>query len=80
MFAVGVLYLLFEKSILYDAESSEDELSNPTVDHSTRVIIGVQVGLVALAMIVTKSSIWYIQAREGLPTGTKAVGWITLGM
>ncbi|KAF2275653.1 PigN-domain-containing protein [Westerdykella ornata] len=78
MFAVGVLYLLFEKSILYDAESSEDELSVPTVDHSTRIVIGVQLGLVALAMIVTRSSIWYIQSKAGLPTGTKAVGWITL--
>jgi phosphatidylinositol glycan class N len=80
MFAVGVLYLLFEKSILADAEASRDELSEPRADGLSRLIIGVQVGLVALAMIVTKSSVWYIQAREGLPTGTKYIGWITLGM
>jgi phosphatidylinositol glycan class N len=38
-----------------------------------------QIGLIALAMIVTHSSISYLQAREGLPLGTKYVGWVTLG-
>ncbi|KAF2705680.1 PigN-domain-containing protein [Pleomassaria siparia CBS 279.74] len=78
MFAVGVLYLLFEKSILVDSKASKDELSTSAVDGLSRIIMGIQVGLVALATIVTKSSIWYIQAREGLPAGTKYVGWITL--
>ncbi|KAF2180535.1 GPI ethanolamine phosphate transferase 1 [Zopfia rhizophila CBS 207.26] len=78
MFAVGALYLLFEKSILVDAESSKDELSSPSADTLSRMILGSQVGLIALAMIVTKSSIWYIQAKTGLPLGTQAVGWITL--
>jgi GPI ethanolamine phosphate transferase 1 len=43
MFAVGVLYLLFEKSILVDAESSKDPLSSPSVDVVSRIILGCQV-------------------------------------
>jgi len=78
MAAVGVLYLLFEKSILADAQGSKDELSLPTLDHVSRIILGAQVGLVILAMVVTRSSIWYIQAQQGLPTGTKFIGWVTL--
>lgn len=29
-------------------------------------------------MIVTKSSIYYVQARQGLPLGVLVVGWTTL--
>ncbi|KAF2019347.1 GPI ethanolamine phosphate transferase 1 [Aaosphaeria arxii CBS 175.79] len=78
MFAVGGLYLIFEKSILVDAESSKDELSSPAADGLSRIILGTQIGLVALAMIVTRSSVWYLNARQGLPLGTQSVGWITL--
>ncbi|KAF2002333.1 PigN-domain-containing protein [Amniculicola lignicola CBS 123094] len=78
MFVVGVIYLLFEKAILVDAESSKDELSSSSVDSLSRTILGTQVGLIALAMIVTRSSVWYIQAKQGLPNGSKFVGWFTL--
>jgi phosphatidylinositol glycan class N len=30
-------------------------------------------------MIVTNSSIHYVQARQGLPLGVLVVGWATLG-
>lgn len=43
MFLVGVLYLLFEKSILVDSKSSRDELSSPAVDGVSRIILGTQV-------------------------------------
>ena len=96
MFTAGILYLLFERSILADVKSPQDEQSPPAANDFSRIIMGVQVcysllegifedsnvlqiGLIALAMIVTHSSISYIQAREGLPQGTKYVGWITLG-
>lgn len=41
--------------------------------------MGVQVGLVALAMVVTRSSVASLQAKQGLPLGTQVVGWVTLG-
>lgn len=40
---------------------------------------GSQVGLVALAMLVTRSSVASLQAKQGLPLGTQVVGWVTLG-
>jgi phosphatidylinositol glycan class N len=30
-------------------------------------------------MVVTNSSIHYVQARQGLPLGVLVVGWATLG-
>ncbi|CAO2652952.1 Nn.00g023630.m01.CDS01 [Neocucurbitaria sp. VM-36] len=77
MFAVGALYLLFEKNILADA-ASDDELAQPRLDNKSRLILSVQLGLVLLSMIVTKSSISYIQARQGIPLGVLTVARATL--
>ena len=41
-------------------------------------ISGVQVGLIALSVIVTRSSIISLQAREGLPIGNQVTGWIVM--
>jgi phosphatidylinositol glycan class N len=41
MFTVGILYLLFERSILADPK---DEQSSPAADRFSRIIMGVQVG------------------------------------
>ena len=38
-----------------------------------------KVGLVALAILVTRSSVASLQAKQGLPLGTQLVGWATLG-
>lgn len=35
--------------------------------------------MVLLALIVTRSSVASLQAREGLPIGNQAVGWFVLG-
>ncbi|OCL10487.1 GPI ethanolamine phosphate transferase 1 [Glonium stellatum] len=78
MVAVGILYLLFEKSILANSGSTKDELASPSADGLSRTILGLQIGLVVLAMVVTKSSITSIQAREGLPLGTQVIGWAVL--
>ena len=78
MVSVGLLYLLFEKSIL--ASSSSGGLASPTADSLSRNILGVQVGQIVLAMIVTRSSINSIQAKRGLPVGNQVIGWILLGM
>ena len=39
----------------------------------------VQVGLVALAILVTRSSVASLQAKQGLPVGTQMAGWVTFG-
>lgn len=40
--------------------------------------MGIQVGLILLAIIVTRSSIASLQAKKGLPLGNQIVGWFTL--
>ena len=77
MVSVGVLYLLFEKSIT--SSSSDGKVRQPSMDSLSRTIIGAQVGLVVLAMIVTRSSIASLQAKQGLPFGNQVVGWQVLG-
>ena len=73
---VGVLYLLFERSILSDPTSNRQ--SSPAAESLPRTILGVQVGLIALSMIVTSSSVASLQAKRGLPLGNQVVGWLVL--
>ncbi|RMX87874.1 hypothetical protein D0869_02042 [Hortaea werneckii] len=75
---LGVLYIAFEKSLIASAAPSGSALSAPKADGLSRSILGVQVGLVALAMIVTRSSVTSLQAKQGLPLGTQLIGWATL--
>ncbi|OAL48114.1 PigN-domain-containing protein [Pyrenochaeta sp. DS3sAY3a] len=77
MFCIGALYLIFEKTILSDGQP-QDEHTKIGLSEKSRLLISVQLGLVLLSMIVTKSSIGYIQARQGLPLGALVVGWATL--
>ncbi|KAI9847043.1 MAG: Glycosyl phosphatidyl inositol anchor synthesis [Thelocarpon superellum] len=72
MFAVGALYLLYEKSIVSASNSKGN-------DGISRSILGAQVGLIALAMVVTRSSALSLQSKQGLPLGNQVVGWIVLG-
>lgn len=72
---VGALFLTFENQLL---EIFPDK-SSKTADNSlSRTIFGLQVGLIALAMAVTRSSVASLQAKQGLPAGTQAIGWFTL--
>ncbi|KAK4630124.1 GPI ethanolamine phosphate transferase 1 [Fulvia fulva] len=75
---LGVLYIAFEKSLLVKTSPSGKGLGADAPDGLSRIIFGVQVGLVALAMIVTRSSVASLQAKQGLPLGTQIVGWATL--
>ncbi|KAI7187374.1 GPI ethanolamine phosphate transferase [Hortaea werneckii] len=75
---LGVLYIAFEKSLIASAAPCSSGLSASKADGLSRSILGVQVGLVALAMIVTRSSVTSLQAKQGLPLGTQLVGWATL--
>lgn len=76
MALVGVLYILFEKSIL----SSTTNSKQASLDGLSGSLLGVQVGLIMLAMIVTRSSVASLQAKRGLPLGNQVVGWTILSM
>ncbi|KAL3418347.1 phosphatidylinositolglycan class N [Phlyctema vagabunda] len=77
MVAVGVLYLVFEKSLLAKSRLAGDSTS-PADNALSRSLIGVQIGLIILAMFVTRSSVLSLQAKQGLPRGNQIVGWLVL--
>jgi phosphatidylinositol glycan class N len=76
MFAVGVLYMAFKAR--NDMLLSDSERAAEKTDIASTIIFGAQTGLVALAMIVTRSSVITLRAREGLGSGNLYVGWFTL--
>jgi len=75
---VGVLYLLLERSMLSAAKSGTQP--PPTLNSMSRAIIGAQIGLIVLAMIVTRSSVISIQSKRGLPFGNQVIGWTVLSI
>lgn len=78
MVIMGLLYLVFEERILVDFSTA---VSKPKLgkQYISRALVGTQVGLVALAMVVTRSSALSLQAKQGLPRGNQIVGWLVLG-
>ncbi|KAJ5807112.1 glycosyl phosphatidyl inositol anchor synthesis [Penicillium riverlandense] len=75
MFFTGVLYLLFEDAIIgHRGSSSQASLSSL----GARIIMGSQIGMILLALVVTRSSVFSLQARQGLPFGNLVVGWFVL--
>lgn len=78
MFTVGLLYILFEKSIVGESPKAKTGVAAPQADWISRTILGAQVGMIALAMVVTRTSVASLTARQGLPLGAQVVGWITL--
>lgn len=76
MFLTGILYLLFEDVITGGSSVSSHSTSIKNI--GSRIIMGFQVGMVLLALIVTRSSVISLQAREGLPVGNQFVGWAVL--
>ncbi|EKV15930.1 GPI ethanolamine phosphate transferase 1 [Penicillium digitatum PHI26] len=77
MFLTGILYLLFEDAIIGDRDPESKE-PNVTGRVGSRVLMGIQLGMVLLAVIVTRSSVLSLQARQGLPFGNILVGWVVL--
>ncbi|MCJ1294354.1 Glycosyl phosphatidyl inositol anchor synthesis [Xylographa carneopallida] len=76
MVCVGLLYLSFESTLL-----SQTREKSPLVQREnglSRVLVGVQIGLIVLATIVTRSSVISLQAKRGLPKGNQVMGWIIL--
>ncbi|PHH68108.1 hypothetical protein CDD82_834 [Ophiocordyceps australis] len=83
MAAVGLAYLLIDQFASSDSSppSSRSSGSGPvsTMDHGIRrTLVGAQIGLILLAMAVTRSSALSLQKKQGLPHGNQIVGWIVL--
>lgn len=47
----------------------------PQLSMYTLIVFGLQLGLIPLSVIVTRSSCFSLQAREGLPFGNQVIGW-----
>ena len=77
MVCVGVLYLLLEEKLL-SSHSSDRKVPSST-NSLSRMILGLQVGLIVLATVVTRSSVASLQAKRGLPKGNQVMGWTILG-
>ena len=75
MFGAGVLYLILEDDITRQS-TSVNVNSEPNV--LSRVLMGLQAGIVLLTVVVTRSSIASLQAKRGLPLGNQVVGWLVL--
>ncbi|QMW47130.1 hypothetical protein G4B11_010609 [Aspergillus flavus] len=76
MFLTGLLYLIFERSILGQKRSSDP--NSAVSSCGSRTIMGAQVGMILLALIVTRSSVASLQAKQGLPLGNQVLGWAIL--
>lgn len=79
MVTIGVLYLIFEKKLLKKSRLPSDS-ATPADNTLSRSLIGVQIGFVVLAMVVTRSSVLSLSAKAGLPRGNQIVGWIVLSL
>ncbi|EXJ90509.1 phosphatidylinositol glycan, class N [Capronia coronata CBS 617.96] len=75
MFGAGLGYLLFEHDITARSMSNSAQ-SQPNV--VSRVLMGLQCGIILLTIIVTRSSVASLQAKQGLPLGNQVVGWFVL--
>ncbi|KAM5496863.1 Glycosyl phosphatidyl inositol anchor synthesis [Microsporum canis] len=76
MFGIGMLYLIFEESIL--SSSKVKTSTGSTFNIGSRIVMGAQIGIILLSIIVTRSSIASLQARTGLPLGNQVTGWIAM--
>lgn len=72
---LGVLYIFYAETLSAQAKASR----KPAAPELSKALLGVQLGLVALAMVVTRSSVASLQAKKGLPLGTQIVGWAVFG-
>ncbi|KAK5213777.1 Glycosyl phosphatidyl inositol anchor synthesis [Exophiala xenobiotica] len=75
MLGAGLAYLYYEHDIHTQSKSRTAD-SQPNV--ISRMIMGLQLGIILLTIIVTRSSVASLQAKNGLPLGNQAVGWFVL--
>jgi len=65
MFGAGTVYLLFERDV---TSRSRSKKSATTPTYLSRMIMGMQVGIILLTVLVTRSSVTSIQSKQGPPT------------
>ncbi|KAM0325545.1 hypothetical protein ACHAQA_007532 [Verticillium albo-atrum] len=78
MAAIGLAYLVLEDRILAAPPKKDQNTQAKAALPIARALTGVQVGLVLLSVVVTRSSSLSLQARQGLPLGNQIVGWIVM--
>ncbi|KAH6607906.1 hypothetical protein Trco_004219 [Trichoderma cornu-damae] len=78
MSLIGLLYMIFEPAILSDFSYESAEPNDRANSLISRVVTGIQVGLIILATLVTRSSSLSLQAKQGLPLGNQVLGWAVL--
>jgi len=82
MFLMGLAYMIFGTTISDGVPKGQTlgaaVLANSSRDVVSKSIIGAQVGLIALSMIVTSSSVRSLQQKQGLPLGNQILGWSIL--
>ena len=75
MLVAGLAYLLFEHDITSQSRTGR---ASAQATPLSRALMGLQIGVVLLTIIVTRSSVASIQAKTGLPLGNQVVGWLSL--
>lgn len=75
MFGAGFLYQTFEHDITSQSKSASLD-GRPNL--VSRILMGLQTGIILLTVIVTRSSVASLQAKKGLPVGNQVVGWLCL--
>lgn len=76
MLGVGVGYLFFEQAITSQSRSAKP--TSGKLSALSRAIMGVQLGIILLTLLVTRSSIASLSAKKGLPLGNQVIGWLCL--
>lgn len=75
MVVIGLTYLSLESFVLRDFSS---DTTPPVKKHVNRALVGAQIGLVILAMLVTRSTVIALKAKKGLPLGNQVAGLFVL--
>jgi len=75
MVMAGLIYLWFEHDISA-LSKSDPKVSEPNV--ISRTLMGLQIGIILLTIIVTRSSVASLQAKQGLPLGNQVMGFFVL--
>ena len=76
MLLVGIGYLFFEQTITSQSRSRKSTTAQSS--SLSRTIMGMQIGVILLTILVTRSSVASIQAKKGLPLGNQVLGFFCM--